>query len=122
MRRGVLPTVGSEIVRAERPPCRLRPILLEPAIRTFDRRVRGQQIVDIGRRGKRVMIHLKNRNVIVIEPRMTGLVLLADPPGPEHLRLRLSLSGGAERPTVVLGSSWTRNCSPALRRRIENQG
>ncbi len=94
MRRGVLPTVGSQIVKAERPPCRLRPILLEPVIRTFDRRVRGQHIVDIQRRGKRVMIHLENRNVIVIEPRMTGLVLLADPPGPEHLRLRLSLSGG----------------------------
>jgi len=94
MRRGVLPVVGSRIVKAERPPCRLRPILFEPAIRTFDRRVRDQQIVNIGRRGKRVMIHLKNKDVIVIEPRMTGLVLLADPPGPEHLRLRLALRGG----------------------------
>ena len=94
MRRGVLPVVGSLITQAQRPECRLRPILLEPSIRTFDRRVRGQEITDIGRRGKRVMIHLGNQDVIVIEPRMTGLVLLADPPGPEHLRLRLTLTGG----------------------------
>ena len=94
MRRGVLPVVGSYITRAQRPECRLRPILFEPDICTFDQRVRGQEIVDIGRRGKRVMIHLGNEDVIVIEPRMTGLVLLADPPGPEHLRLRLTLQGG----------------------------
>ena len=94
MRRGVLPVVGSRITKAQRPECRLRPILFEPTIRTFDRRVFGQEIVDVGRRGKRVMIHLENEDVIVIEPRMTGLVLLADPPGPEHLRLRLTLQGG----------------------------
>jgi formamidopyrimidine-DNA glycosylase len=40
------------------------------------------------------MIGLEDGQVIVIEPRMTGLVLLADPPGQEHLRLRLHLSGG----------------------------
>ena len=94
MRRGVLPVLGSHIMKAQRPECRLRPILLEPSIRTFDRRVRDQEIVDIGRRGKRVLIHLGNHDAIVIEPRMTGLVLLADPPGPEHLRLRLTLKGG----------------------------
>ena len=30
---------------------------------------------------------------IVFEPRMTGLVLLADPPSHEHLRLRVDLRG-----------------------------
>ena len=80
MRRGVLPVVGTRILFAEQPECRLRPILLEPDIYNFDRRVRGQEIVGIGRRGKRVMIYLGSEDVIVIEPRMTGLVLLADPP------------------------------------------
>ena len=97
MRCGVLPVVGSRITNAQRPECRLRPILFEPDIRTFDQRVRGQEIVDVGRRGKRVMIHLGNEDVIVIEPRMTGLVLLADPPGLEHLRLRLTLTGGPSK-------------------------
>ncbi len=56
--------------------------------------MRGKQIVNVGRRGKRVMIELEDAQTIVIEPRMTGLVLLADPPGEEHLRLRLNLVGG----------------------------
>ncbi len=43
------------------------------------------------------MIRLEDRQTIVIEPRMTGLILLADPPGPEHLRLRLRLRGGGAR-------------------------
>ena len=93
MRRGVLPVVGTRILFAEQPECRLRPILLEPDIYNFDRRVRGQEIVGIGRRGKRVMIYLGSEDVIVIEPRMTGLVLLADPPGLDHLRIRLQLEG-----------------------------
>ncbi len=96
MRRGILPIVGSRIGSAERPPCKLRPILLRPRIDVFDRRVRGQRIVDVGRRGKRVMIELED-HTIVIEPRMTGLVLLADPPGEDHLRLRINLLGGTSR-------------------------
>ena len=94
MRRGILPVVGSRITAAQRPACRLRPILVRPRIDAFDRRVRGKSIVGIGRRGKRLMIELEDQQTIVIEPRMTGLVLLADPPDVEHLRLRLKLSGG----------------------------
>jgi formamidopyrimidine-DNA glycosylase len=97
MRRGVLPIVGSRIESAERPPCKLRPILLRPRIDAFDRRIRGKRILGVGRRGKRVMIELEDAQTIVIEPRMTGLVLLADPPNREHLRLRLTLSGGRDK-------------------------
>ncbi|TWU42098.1 Formamidopyrimidine-DNA glycosylase [Novipirellula artificiosorum] len=95
MRRGILPIVGSRIESATRPPCSRRPILLTPRIDAFDRRLRGKRIVDVGRRGKRVMIHIEQGQTIVIEPRMTGIVLLADPPSTEHLRLRITLSGGA---------------------------
>ncbi|NND99938.1 MAG: bifunctional DNA-formamidopyrimidine glycosylase/DNA-(apurinic or apyrimidinic site) lyase [Pirellulaceae bacterium] len=97
MRRGLLPIVGSRITAATRPPCHCRPILFKPRIDAFDRRVRGRTIAGIGRRGKRVMIELDDAQVIVIEPRMTGLVLLADPPGNEHLRLRLKLSGRSNK-------------------------
>ena len=93
MRRGVLPMVGHRIRAAERPLCARKPILFEPSIGTFDRRVRGQLITGIDRLGKRVIIELEDAQAIVIEPRMTGLVLLSDPPGPEHLRLRLILDG-----------------------------
>ncbi|QEG02029.1 Formamidopyrimidine-DNA glycosylase [Stieleria maiorica] len=93
MCRGVLPIVGHRIVAAERPPCGRKPILFQPAIAQFDRRVRDRRITGIDRLGKRVIIELEDDQAIVIEPRMTGLVLLADPPGPEHLRLRLTLAG-----------------------------
>ncbi len=94
MRRGVMPIVGSRIEAAERPPCKRRPILFRPRIDAFHRRLRGKRIVDVDRRGKRVMICIEDQQTIVIEPRMTGLVLLSDPPGMEHLRLRLLLRGG----------------------------
>ncbi len=97
MRRGILPVVGSRIVTAEQPPCDRRPILMRPAIADLNRRVRGQRIERIDRLGKRVIAMLENGDAVVIEPRMTGLVLLADPPGPEHLRLRLRLEGGTCR-------------------------
>lgn len=40
---------------------------------------------------KRVVLLLSSGDQIVLEPRMTGLVLLADPPNVEHLRLRIDL-------------------------------
>lgn len=91
MRRGLLPVVGATIEDAVLPPCRLRPISWTPRFDVFRRRVLGRRISDVGRRGKRVLLQLCDGSLIVIEPRMTGLVLLADPPGEEHLRLRLKL-------------------------------
>lgn len=94
MRRGVLPTVGSRIVAIERPPCLRKPISIRPRIDALDRRTRGRRVEAIGRRGKRLLLALDDQQLIVIEPRMTGLVLLVDPPTKEHLRLRIQLSGG----------------------------
>lgn len=94
MRRGVLPVVGSQIVACERPPCLRRPILIRPRIDAFHRRAVGRRISGIGRRGKRVILELSDEALIVIEPRMTGLVLLADPPTRDHLRLRIRLEDG----------------------------
>lgn len=103
MRRGLLPIVSRQIIAAERPPCDRQPIVFTPPIDTFRRRVVGQRVVSVGRRGKRVLIGLQadptgeqspeDGQAIVIEPRMTGLVLLSEPPTQEHLRLRLTLGG-----------------------------
>jgi formamidopyrimidine-DNA glycosylase len=92
MRRGVLPIVGGRIEDASRTPCPRKPIAITPRIDHFRRRVVGCRVASIGRVGKRVIVVLDSGDSIVLEPRMTGLVLLTDPPTREHLRFRLALS------------------------------
>src|SRR4051794_27657928 len=93
MRRGILGVVGSRVVDVERVACKRRPIHVAPRIDHFRRRVNGRVISDIGRIGKRVVVHLDSSDAIVMEPRMTGLVLVTDPPTTEHLRFRCTLHG-----------------------------
>jgi formamidopyrimidine-DNA glycosylase len=97
MRRGILGIVGSRVDDVERVACRRRPIEIAPRVDRFRRRVVGCTITDVGRVGKRVIVHLDSRDAIVMEPRMTGLVLVADPPTREHLRFRCRLSGNGIR-------------------------
>ncbi|HZZ71775.1 MAG TPA: bifunctional DNA-formamidopyrimidine glycosylase/DNA-(apurinic or apyrimidinic site) lyase [Pirellulales bacterium] len=94
MRRGILPIVGSRIRQVDRVPCRRKPIVIAPRLDRFRRRVVGQQVIAVERAGKRVVLRLESTDRIVLEPRMTGLVLLADPPSREHLRFRIELAGG----------------------------
>jgi formamidopyrimidine-DNA glycosylase len=99
MRRGILGAVGGKIVGAGRVRCRRRPIAVSPSQPTLKRRLIGQTIADVGRLGKRVVIHVSSGDALVLEPRMTGLVLVADPPSREHLRFRIDLAGAAV-PTI----------------------
>jgi formamidopyrimidine-DNA glycosylase len=41
-----------------------------------------------------VLVHLEGEDTIVVEPRMTGLLLLADPPDEAHLRVGFRLGQG----------------------------
>ena len=97
MCRGIAPVVGSRIRGLRRPRSRLQPIKISPRLSDFRRRVTGRKIVAVARLGKRVVVELDSQDRIVFEPRMTGLVLLANPPGEEHLRLVFELSGGRTR-------------------------
>ena len=72
-------------------PAGARPIQFTPAGAKFDRRVLNRQVTAVDRLGKRVVVRLDDQTSLVFEPRMTGLVLLADPPSREHLRLRIHL-------------------------------
>lgn len=74
-------------------PCDCRPLLIRPGFAELADRVRGLQIVSVRRRAKRGILELSNGEAIVIEPRMTGLLLLSDPPDPGHLRLEFQLAG-----------------------------
>jgi formamidopyrimidine-DNA glycosylase len=93
MRRGILGIVGSRIRDVERVACRRRPIAVTPRMDRFRQRAVGRTVRDVGRVGKRVVVHLDSGDSIILEPRMTGLVLVAEPPTREHLRFRCRLSG-----------------------------
>ena len=91
MRRGILSIVGASIVIAQRTPCSKRPIAISPRIDRLNKRVAGQRIQRVDRLGKRVVVVTENADRIIFEPRMTGLVLISDPPTKEHLRFRMQL-------------------------------
>ena len=77
-------------------PSDCRPISIRPTFRTIRKRLIGRTLQSVRRIGKRVVLDSDNGWSVVIEPRMTGLVLLSDPPSVEHLRLRWDFDGPAE--------------------------
>ena len=89
MRRGIEAIVGLHVTGVLLPPCKLRAIRITPGLPAFRRRVVETTVRQLDRLGKRVIVWLSNGRAIVFEPRMTGLVLLRDPPSSEHLRFRL---------------------------------
>ncbi|MBL8849774.1 MAG: bifunctional DNA-formamidopyrimidine glycosylase/DNA-(apurinic or apyrimidinic site) lyase [Planctomycetaceae bacterium] len=99
MVRGIRPHAdGREIVDVVRPRCTRRPIAIAPAFRTLRARMVGRTITAVERVAKRIVLKLSSGDVLAIEPRMTGLMLLSDPPSTEHLRLEWRLAGaGGER-------------------------
>jgi formamidopyrimidine-DNA glycosylase len=94
MRRGIAPIIGSVVDAACREVCQRRPIAIEPTVRSLNKRLAGQQIEAVDRLGKRVVLRFPSGDRLIFEPRMTGLVLVTDPPTREHLRFRLDLRGG----------------------------
>ena len=97
MVRGIRSAVeGQTITAFEACPCACRPLTIRPSLPTIARQVSGQRIVEVTRRAKRVVLRLESGAAFVIEPRMTGLMLLADPPDPEHLRLVWKLGRGTQ--------------------------
>ena len=93
MRRGVMKIAGATIEKAARTPCRKKPIVITPRIDHLNRRVSGQTIASVDRLGKRVVLRLSSDDRIILEPRMTGIVLVGQPPNEEHLRFELQFSG-----------------------------
>ena len=94
MRRGVLPIVGNRIARIHFARCRLKPLCITPSRPEFRRRALDRQVLSVQRLGKRLAVHLEGDAAIVFEPRMTGLVLLSDPPDTGHVRFTLTFANG----------------------------
>ena len=91
MRRGVMKIAGATITKAARTACRKKPIAISPRIDAFNKRVAGKKIQSVDRLGKRVVVRLETDDRIIFEPRMTGIVLIGQPPNEEHLRFELQL-------------------------------
>ncbi|MFM8709005.1 MAG: bifunctional DNA-formamidopyrimidine glycosylase/DNA-(apurinic or apyrimidinic site) lyase, partial [Planctomycetia bacterium] len=102
MRRGIEHLVGLRIDSVAFPRGTVRPISIRPGPRALARRLVGRTIAAVHRFGKRVAIELEpadraGREWLVIEPRMTGLMLVADPPTPAHVRLEIKFASRQPR-------------------------
>jgi formamidopyrimidine-DNA glycosylase len=98
MRRGLARVAGRRIAAVEFPRSRVRPIDVRPRPATLAARIAGRTIAAVHRRGKRVVLELTPAAApgdpalwLALEPRMTGLMLLAEPPSAEHVRMIVRL-------------------------------
>lgn len=87
------------ILQVEFTPCLRKPIPVFPSRDAFAR-ISGQVLTKVGRLGKRVLLELESAETVIVEPRMTGLLLVSSPPTEEHLRVQWlfqSSSGKADQ-------------------------
>jgi formamidopyrimidine-DNA glycosylase len=95
MVRGVRPLmIGRSIRRFAPCACPCKPLDARPALGTISRRLGGRTVLDVRRLGKRIVFEHDDRSLLIIEPRMTGLLLVADAPDADHLRLCWEMEGG----------------------------
>jgi formamidopyrimidine-DNA glycosylase len=87
--------IGRTVIDLEQVPCDCKPIEMTPRFSTIRKRLKGQRIESVERLAKRIVVAHEGGQKLVLEPRMTGLMLLADPPDAGHLRLKWTLGGRA---------------------------
>lgn len=113
MVRGIRPyVVGRKLQTLRRCRTKCRPISLVPAFSTIAKRIVGRTVHVVRRLGKRVVFDFDGGSSLAIEPRMTGLVLLSDPPDPHHLRLMFEFDGQRDYNAVWF---WDRRGLGAIR-------
>lgn len=73
-------------------------VIAQPKDDEFWKAVTGQEISDMTRRGKFLILHLKNESRIILHLRMTGCLLVtpSDYPMEKHTHIIFHLSGGKE--------------------------
>jgi len=103
MRRGIAGIAGLRIEAVAFPRSRVRPISILPRPATLAERLRDRTVAEVHRRGKRIVIEIApagddGQRWLAIEPRMTGLMLLVEPPTPEHVRMVMEFMGRGRKP------------------------
>jgi len=109
MCRGIRSIEGLRVTDVIMSECQLKPISLSPPISEMRRVLEGQKVLRVYLLVNRVLIQFEKDDYLVIEPRMTGLVMLENPPNQTHLRLEIVFcscliegqSDGIQRRTVV---------------------
>ena len=94
MVRGIRPHVIGRTIRdvsACENDC--KPILVSPTFSKLREHLLGRQFLSVRRVGKRVVFEVSDGATLAVEPRMTGLMVLLDPPDLHHLRLRWDFQG-----------------------------
>lgn len=91
MRRGVARLVGSQVTHAEVPTLEVHPIKYEPPPAELCPRLIGRHLEKVSRVGKRLLLHWETGKVLVIEPRMTGRVIINPLQDLSHIRLILHM-------------------------------
>ncbi len=91
MCRSIYPTIGKLIREVSQPTCNYRPIQIRPSVAEINARMAGCIVKAITRLGKRVVIQTHDDSLI-LQPKMTGLVVLESPPDPGHVRLQIDFS------------------------------
>ena len=89
MCRGIRSIEGYQVHRVKLIPCGLKPISVTPEIGEISQTLDRRTVTGVTRLGKRVLIWFDEKYLLVIEPRMTGLVMLENPPNFTHLRFEV---------------------------------
>lgn len=106
MVRGIRPAMeGAKILELVACPCERKPLSINPGMDEFASRLQGVKVQAVERLAKRVLFKFSTEEIAVFEPRMTGLVLVADPPSQAHLRFEFRLIKNRKKSSVWI---WDR--------------
>jgi len=128
MCRGIAGVVGLPIAAVDFARRTRRPLTIEPAAGRLAGRLVGRRIAAISRAGKRVVLQLDLESQtgaerLVIEPRMTGLLLRVPPPSETHVRMTMHFAAavpplifwdrrGLGTIRLLAAADFARRCGP----------
>ncbi len=129
MCRGIGDVVGRTITAATFPRRTRRPVLVSPPARRLAAQLTGRRIAAVERAGKRAVLRLEGPSAygaerLVIEPRMTGLLLRVPPPTETHTRMVIAFADGPPlifwdrrglgTIRLLIADEFSRRCGPPV--------